>query len=134
MSIERRMDALLALACATALAVGAWLVPASGGVAVPGEGPARSACWFREATGIPCPTCGMTRSYVSMLEGDVAGSFRAHPAGPVMLLATAAALVGILFVTLCRRSPLWGRGGFRSSLTWTAFFVLVTGVARYFLG
>jgi hypothetical protein len=132
MSFERRMDVVLGLAAAGALAVGAWLVPSPGGAVFPGGRPGPAACWFREATGHACPTCGMTRSYVALLEGDLAGSVRAHPAGPLLLAATATALIGILVVGLRRRPPLWGRRGFRSALTWVALLVLVTGVARYF--
>jgi hypothetical protein len=134
MSFERRMDLVVGLACAAALAVGAWLAPAPGGLAFPGGARTPSACWFHDATGARCPTCGMTRSYVAMLGGDVAGSFRAHPAGPLMLAATAAALAGIVLVAVRRRRPLWGRRGFLDAMAWTALVVLVAGVARYFVG
>ena len=30
-------------------------------------------------TEIPCPGCGMTRAWLSLLRGDFAGAFRAHP-------------------------------------------------------
>ncbi len=50
------------------------------GVALPGV------CAFREATGIPCPGCGLTRSWVAALHGDLAGSLRFHPLGWLVLL------------------------------------------------
>lgn len=36
-------------------------------------------CPFREATGIPCPSCGMTRSLVHLAHGDLAGSLTLNP-------------------------------------------------------
>jgi hypothetical protein len=133
MSSDRWMDAGLGLACAVAIATAAWLTPAPGGLATPDGHRTPEACWFRLVTGLPCPTCGMTRSYVKLLKGDISGSVRAHPAGPLMLAATAAALLGILGVGLRRRRPLWGRPGFRFAVTWVALLVLVTGLARYFV-
>ena len=36
-------------------------------------------CPFR-ALGMPsCPTCGLTRAYVCLFSGDIAGAFRNHP-------------------------------------------------------
>lgn len=36
----------------------------------------RSLCLFRTITGHECPGCGMTRAFVALLHGDVAGAFR----------------------------------------------------------
>ncbi|MBN2558348.1 MAG: DUF2752 domain-containing protein [Clostridia bacterium] len=36
-------------------------------------------CVFRRITGLPCPSCGMTRAYVELLSGNVAGAFLMHP-------------------------------------------------------
>lgn len=41
-------------------------------------------CLFRSVTGWPCPGCGMTRAWVSLLHGDVAGMFYHHPMAPLM--------------------------------------------------
>lgn len=35
-------------------------------------------CPFRALTDIPCLGCGMTRAYVCLLQGDLAGAFRLH--------------------------------------------------------
>ena len=44
-------------------------------------------CLFRQLTHIDCPGCGMQRSFLLLLGGDVAGSFRMYPALiPVLLL------------------------------------------------
>ncbi len=39
----------------------------------------QSTCIIRNTTGIPCPGCGMTRSYIHLLHGDVGGAYRMHP-------------------------------------------------------
>ena len=57
------------------------------------EGPGRSVCLFRQATGLPCPTCGMTRSFGAIGRGAVGEAFRRHPLGPVVFLLLA--VVGI---------------------------------------
>jgi Protein of unknown function (DUF2752) len=36
-------------------------------------------CWFRRLTGLPCPTCGATRSALSLAHGDLAAAFRHNP-------------------------------------------------------
>lgn len=36
-------------------------------------------CVIKNVTGIPCPSCGMTRSYLHVLEGDFSAAFYDHP-------------------------------------------------------
>ncbi|MGL4737961.1 MAG: DUF2752 domain-containing protein [Cellulosilyticaceae bacterium] len=36
-------------------------------------------CLIRGSIGVPCPACGLTRSYKYLLQGNVAEAFRAHP-------------------------------------------------------
>ncbi len=67
------------------------------GVPLPGV------CAFREATGIPCPGCGLTRSWVALLHGDLAWSLRFHPLGwLVFLYALAQATRHGVWLTLGR--------------------------------
>ena len=49
-------------------------------------------CLFSTVTGIQCPSCGLTRSVVAVLRGDLALSIAYHPAG--------IALVSVVFVAL----------------------------------
>ena len=36
-------------------------------------------CWFRRLTGTPCPTCGATRTALSLVHGDLATAWRHNP-------------------------------------------------------
>jgi hypothetical protein len=47
-------------------------------------------CAFRSLTGIPCPTCGTTRTALAMLDLDLGTAFAANP------LAAAAGLVFVI--------------------------------------
>lgn len=44
-------------------------------------------CAFRRLTGLPCMTCGLTRSLCHVLRGDWARSLDYHPAGPLLMVA-----------------------------------------------
>jgi hypothetical protein len=50
------------------------------------------ACTFKELTGLPCPSCGMTTSFALLIRGDVVNSARANFAGMAL------AAFGLLFV------------------------------------
>lgn len=43
-------------------------------------------CPFRRLTGLPCPTCGMTRSWVELAHGHVGAAFQLNPVAPLALL------------------------------------------------
>lgn len=51
-------------------------------------------CLFKRITTIPCPSCGTTRSVLSILKGDFAGAMFWNPFGII--------IISILFI-----SPLW---------------------------
>jgi uncharacterized protein DUF2752 len=54
------------------------------------------ACSFAAATGLPCPTCGMTTSVSWLARGNLAASFYVQPMGAVIgLIAIAAFWLGI---------------------------------------
>lgn len=58
-------------------------------------------CAFYEATGISCPTCGMTRSVVMSLHGEWARAWHMSPGGPVLVVALAiTALVALVWGAL----------------------------------
>ncbi len=49
------------------------------------------ACPFLRLTGYPCMFCGMTRAFMAMAHGHVAGAWRISPLGVPLFLATLAA-------------------------------------------
>ena len=53
-------------------------------------------CPFRRLTGLPCPGCGLTRSWVYLAHGWWRDAFLAHPFGP--LLALTVVLLGVTAV------------------------------------
>jgi len=81
-----RLRELRATWLATAIVTGGALVPPAWAAAGP------PLCPFRLLTGLPCPGCGLSRSLVSLLHGDLAAAVFFHPLGPVaagVLLALA---------------------------------------------
>jgi hypothetical protein len=69
-------------------------------------------CPLRALTGIPCPTCFLTRATSDALSGDLSGSLRLHAFGPL----AAAALIGWSVVAIQQRRlvpqglPAWPLG------------------------
>ena len=53
--------------------------------------PLNWACSFHERFGLPCPTCGLTRSVILTLHGQLERAWRIAPGGPALAL-------GVLFV------------------------------------
>jgi|SRR6185312_513964 len=63
-------------------------------------------CAFRSRFGLPCPTCGLTRSVVMSLHGEFAQAWRIAPAGPV-------AVVGLLAFAAAMLMLAWSQAGAR---------------------
>lgn len=62
-------------------------------------------CPFRRVTGLPCPGCGLTRSWVDLLHGDLAAAMTANPFG-IVALVCGLLVVGGVAVALVRRRPI----------------------------
>jgi hypothetical protein len=58
--------------------------------------PIRWACALKERTGLPCPTCGMTRSLALSLHGEWTRAWGLQPAGPVALAGLLALGIALL--------------------------------------
>ncbi len=109
---------LAAVGIATPLLVG-WFVPIASGPPL---------CTFRNLTGYDCPGCGLTRSVVGLLHGDVGESLRAHPLGAGIFVA-GMLLWGSALVAWARGGKLISPVGVRTP-TWAfvAFFAVYLGV------
>jgi len=46
-------------------------------------------CGFKRWTGMPCPGCGLTRSWTYLAHGDLVSALRMNLIGPVLFLAAA---------------------------------------------
>jgi hypothetical protein len=84
-------------------------------------------CALKSRLHLPCPTCGMTRSLVLSLHGEIGKAWRIAPGGPVFLLgvlALAAALLVLSMFGVSRReiAKSWLR---RSALIYAGFATMV---------
>jgi hypothetical protein len=64
-------------------------------------------CSFKRATGIPCPSCGSTRSVLSVLNGDIAGALLWNPFGIIIVFILLVSPVWVLFDVLSHRDSLF---------------------------
>jgi hypothetical protein len=96
------------------------------GVSVAGI-PLGGACLFRRLTGLPCPTCGMTRSVVLSLHGHLAAALRVNPAGICWVLAVAAIAAALLWLGWRQRTEGAARAGTASRRV--RILALVQGVS-----
>lgn len=71
-----------------------------------------AACFLRERLGVPCPTCGMTRSVVLTLHGQLRAAMGLNPAGPVWVAAAAGVAAALLARRWVRPVALAGGGLF----------------------
>ena len=73
--------------------------------------PHLSSCTFRNLTGIPCPTCGTTRTVRALLDLDLGSALALNPlatvAGAAFIIGGGSALVWVL---LRGPTPIWNLG------------------------
>lgn len=61
------------------------------------------ACSFKQAFGVPCPNCGMTRSVVFALHGQLGRAFEMNPAGPLLVVGALALSAALFFAAFYGR-------------------------------
>ena len=90
-------------------------------------------CGFLRITGLPCPTCGMTRSVVATAHLDFPRAFAVNALGPA-LLGTAALIwgLGVYQEITGRRTAVWDWAGRRALLLTLAGIgiLLIFGAVR----
>jgi len=52
-------------------------------------------CPFRLMTGRPCPACGLTRSWIALMHGNLRESIAFHPLGPLTVMAAILVVLGV---------------------------------------
>ncbi|WP_134765804.1 DUF2752 domain-containing protein [Nocardioides sp. 1609] len=62
-------------------------------------------CPFRRVTGLPCPGCGLTRSWVDLAHGDLAGAWSMNPFGIVLVAALVVLVVGVVRARMRGQAP-----------------------------
>jgi hypothetical protein len=60
-------------------------------------------CPLRALTGIPCPTCGSTRSFLALLRGEWTASFAFNPLATMMVFGSACYIALAVVFFLARR-------------------------------
>lgn len=82
-----------------------------------------SGCAFLQATGLPCPQCGMTRSFVWAARGAFGTAWAHNPAGFTLFLwLQAGGVVGL--ARLVRRDPAALRLPWQVLVGWTAVWLV----------
>lgn len=64
-------------------------------------------CLIKHVTGIPCPSCGSTRSVVSLINGDIAGSIHNNPIGIFIAIVLVIFPPWILFDVTAKKQTLY---------------------------
>lgn len=64
-------------------------------------------CIVKHVTGIPCPSCGSTRSVISLIRGDFQEAFTTNPLGYIIGLIMLFAPLWITFDVITRKNSLF---------------------------
>ena len=90
-------------------------------------------CPFQVVTGVPCPTCGITRATRLALQGDISGALHLHPLWWLAVPVTA--LFGGIEVVGYARTGAWGTSrrmrGTNALMLTTASLLFVVWLARF---
>ena len=84
-------------------------------------------CDFRTSLGLPCPTCGITRSLVLSLHGELSRAWQVAPAGPVVIAGLVALAIGLLVLAAAQQMGFAGPD--RRARSWVQYGVLTYACA-----
>jgi hypothetical protein len=102
------------------------------GVRLPGsEMPLPEICYAKRNLGFSCPGCGLTRSTISMMRGDLGAAWAFNPMGPVLFVLIVAQLPYRLWAI--RRSK-QGRMAELPGTNWLAFAILLGLIGQWIVG
>lgn len=73
---------------------------------IPQEGQGIGVCLIKHTTNIPCPSCGSTRSILSLLEGNIPEAFAFNPIGIVLFMVLIITPFWIVYDLLFRKNTL----------------------------
>ncbi|MCX8129593.1 MAG: DUF2752 domain-containing protein [Clostridia bacterium] len=79
----------------------------------------RTICVSKATFGVPCPGCGMTRSFKSLIKGDIHSAFYYHPLFILVILAA--------FVILFRNTGSISKI-YKSAVTWISLLIVFISV------
>jgi len=105
---DRVFHGLAAAALAGMFAASLWPADVAAMPETFGVGGSESICMLRRMTGMPCPTCGVTRSFRALGQGALVAAVRFHPLGPVFFAMLAVVMVRSAGVALGGRRWLDG--------------------------
>lgn len=66
-----------------------------------------SACFFKNITGLPCPSCGNTRSVLAMIKGNFINAVLINPLGLIIAFILLVFPFWLLYDTVYKRDTLY---------------------------
>jgi hypothetical protein len=84
-------------------------------------------CPLRNLTGLPCPGCGLTRSFIATAHADLTAAFGFHRLGPLLFAALAAQLPYRLARLLAGRRDSGSRRNWAPWLTTNRVVAVIIG-------
>jgi hypothetical protein len=96
----------------------AWVALVTVFVLIKPAGSEATLCLFRNATGLPCPTCGSTRAVLAVVDGRLLDAVLLNPLMFVATVIGAVWLAGGRIYSKNRSSPFWIGMGVLLAVNW----------------
>ena len=87
-------------------------------------------CPLRAVTGIPCPSCGLTRALAHLERGHLAQALKFHPFSPLILILALALFILLLLELATHKSIIRNPLKSRRNIYFLFAFVVIFQVAR----